>query len=124
MKKRRMDAEFDDFYNVCLAELKARPNYTDAFLPILDRYVMLTVKLGKLNSEIVDSEIVVEHINKKDHKNEASSPAWRMFLALNREASMLAKELGLSPVSAPKTEKKGDKKRFELGGEMKVSKAG
>jgi hypothetical protein len=120
MKKQRLDADFDDFYNVCLTELRGRANYTEAFLPMLDRYVMLTIKLAKLNSEIVDYEIVVDHTNKADHKNQASSPAWRMFLALNREASMLAKELGLSPISAPKTEKKTEKKGFNLTG-MKVA---
>lgn len=120
MEKPRFDAEFEDFYNKCLAELKARANYSDAFLPILERYVTITAKLSKLNSEIVDEEITVQHTNKAGKTNEATSPAWRMFLALNREALMLADKLKLSPSNAPVSEKGQKKKGFELG-KMKVA---
>src|SRR5690349_15590707 len=120
MGKPRFDAEFEVFYNKCLADLKSRPNYSDSFLPILERYVTITAKLSKLNSEIVDEEITVQHTNKAGKTNEASSPAWRMFLALNREAVMLADKLKLSPATAPVSEKDGKKKGFELG-KMKVA---
>jgi hypothetical protein len=43
-----------------------------------------------------------------------------MFLALNAEANKLAKQLGLSPDSAPKKETK-EKKGFDLGGKMKIA---
>lgn len=122
MEKPRFDAAFDDFYNTCLADLKARANYTDAFLPMLERYVTLTAKLSKLNSEIVDEELTVDHTNKAGKTNQVSSPSWRMFLSLNREASTLAKELGLSPISAPKNDGgKKEKKGFDLTGKMKVA---
>jgi hypothetical protein len=102
MKKQRIDSDFDDFYSQCLKELKARDNYTDAFIPLLERYCTLTAKLNKLNSEIVDTEIVTNHTNKIGATNEASSPSWRMFLALNQEANRLARQLKLCPESAPK----------------------
>lgn len=120
--KQRFSPDFDDFYNECLAQLKSRPNYTDAFIPLLERYVTLTATLSKLNLEIVNEEITVEHTNKVKAKNEASSPKWRMFLALNVEANKLADQLGLSPKTAPISEKV-KKKGFELGS-MKVSKTG
>ena len=101
MKKTRIDADFDEFYTKCLAELQARENYTDAFLPLLDRYCTLTVKLNNLNTEIVDEEIVMNHTNKIGATNEASSAKWRMFLALNTEANRLARQLRLCPESAP-----------------------
>lgn len=121
MKKQRSDANFDDFYNVCLAELKARADYTEAYLPLLERYVTITNKLTALNSNIIDDEVTVEHTNKADHKNQASSPKWRMFLALNGEANKLAKELRLSPISAPVKVVKKEKKGFDLTGGMKVA---
>ena len=101
MKKTRIDADFDEFYAKCLTELTGRDNYTDAFLPLLDRYCTLTVKLNKLNAEIVDEEIVMSHTNKAGATNEASSAKWRMFLALNTEANRLARQLKLCPDSAP-----------------------
>jgi hypothetical protein len=117
----RFDAEFDDFYKSCLSELKARPNYTDAFIPQLERFVTITSKLAKLNSEIVDEEITIDHTNKAKQKNEVSSPKWRMFLMLDAQASKLAKDLGLTPASAPVIEKKDKKKGFDLSGGMKVA---
>lgn len=114
-------SEFDRFYRDCLAELKARENYTDAWLPQLDRFVTLTAKLAELNTSLVDEEIVVEHTNKAKAKNQATSPKWRMFIYLNKEANQLAKDLGLSPTSAPKTSlKKKEKTGFDLG--MRVAK--
>jgi deoxyadenosine/deoxycytidine kinase len=101
MKKDRLDAEFDDFYLKCLKELKARENYTDAFLPMLDRFVMLTIKLSKLNSAIVDKEVIQDHTNKAEKTNKVSDAEWRMYLALNQEACKLARYLRLSPENAP-----------------------
>jgi len=123
MAKQRTDANFDDFYRTCLQELQSRNDYTEAYLPMLERYVTITNKLATLNSEIVDEEVIVQHTNKADHTNQASSPKWRMFLALNSEANKLAKDLKLSPISAPRiSERKKDKKGFELGGDkMKVA---
>ncbi len=122
MEKTRFDAEFEDFYNDCLAELKSRTNYTEAFIPLLERYVTMTAKLSKLNGEIIDEEVTVQHTNKADHTNTATSPKWRMFLALNREAILLADKLKLSPATAPvESSKKKDKKGFDLT-PMKVAK--
>ncbi len=115
----RFDAEF---YNTCLAELKERPNYTDAFLPMLERYVTITATLSKLNSDIVDQSLTVDHTNKAEKTNKVSNPNWRMFLALNQEANKLAKQLGLCPESAPKKlDKKSKKKGFDLS-PMKIAK--
>ena len=113
MKKTRIDADFDDFYNKCLDELRERDNYTDAFLPLLERYCTLTIKLNKLNAEIVDQEVVVDHTNKIGATNEASSPSWRMFLALNQEANRLARQLKLCPESAPKRKQEDKPKGVE-----------
>lgn len=121
MGKQRFDADFDDFYAKCLDELKARPNWTEAFIPQLDRFVTITSKLAKLNAAIVDEEVTIDHTNKAGHTNQASSPAWRMFLMLNREANALARELKLSPDSAPTSQKAGGKKGFETGSKMKVA---
>lgn len=121
MEKPRFDAEFDDFYKECLAELKGRPNYSDAFIPMLERFVTITAKLSQLNSTIVDEEITVDHTNKAKETNKATSPAWRMFLMLNREAVALAAEMKLTPKSSPVPEGKKGKKGFELGSKMKVA---
>jgi hypothetical protein len=120
--KKAFPAEFDDFYKDCLEELKARNNFTDTWLPLLDRYVTITAKLSQLNQEIVDQEITVDHTNKAKQTNKVTSPTWRMFLLLNKEAIGLADKLKLSPASAPsESSKKKDKKGFDLS-PMKVAK--
>jgi hypothetical protein len=120
MAKVSFDADFEVFYDDCLKELKGRANYSDAFIPMLEMYVTITAKLATLNSEIVDEEIVVDHTNKAKQTNSVSSPKWRMFLLLNKEANALAKDLGLSPTTAPAAAVK-KKKGFDLGSEMKVA---
>jgi len=112
--------EFNEFYDDCLTQLKARSNYSDAFIPMLERYVTITDKLNKLNTEIVDEEVTVNHTNKANKTNSATSPKWRMFLLLNKEANALAKDLGLTPGTAPAIIKK-EKKGFDLTGKMKVA---
>lgn len=117
----RFSAEFDDFYNKCLSELKGRANFTEAFLPMLERYVTITATLSKLNTEIVNEKLTTEHTNKAEKTNQVSNPNWRMFLALNREAQALAKDLELSPATAPKG-KTQKKKGFNLSGDnLKVA---
>lgn len=118
--------EFDgidrDFYKTCLSQLKERPDYTDAYLPILERYVFVTMKVARLAEQISDEEVTVEHTNKADHTNQATSPKWRMFLALDIQAGNLAKQLRLNPISAPPTAGKKKKKTgFDLTGKMKVA---
>ena len=108
------------FYENCLSELKSRDNWTEAFLPMLDRFVTLTAMLNKLNVGIIEDEITIEHVNKAGHKNYVTSPKWRMFLELNREANVLAKELMLSPINAPRGKVKDQVKGFDTG--MKVNK--
>jgi hypothetical protein len=125
MEKVRFDAEFEDFYEDCLKELKGRANWTEAFVPLLERYVTITAKLSKLNSDLVDEEVTVVHTNKAKEKNEVTSPTWRMFIALNAEANKMAQILGLSPDKAPvsvKIEKKTGTARFEVskGGASKT----
>jgi len=121
MEKRRFSTEFDDFYNTCLLELKGRANYTAAFIPMLERYVTITAMLTKLNNEIIDEEVTIEHTNKAKETNEVSSPKLRMFIMLNKEANQLAKDLELSPSTAPVNSGKEKKKGFELGSKMKVA---
>jgi hypothetical protein len=115
MEKRRFDAEFDDFYNTCLTELKSQPNWSEAMLPQLERFVTITIKLKKLNTEIVDQELTVQHTNKADKTNTVSNPAWRMFLQLDEQANKLADKLKLSMTTAPIDSSKGkEKKGFDL----------
>lgn len=109
----------NEFYGKCLAELTVRANWTEAFLPLLDRYVIITAMLEKLSIGIINDEITIEQTNNRGVKNMVTSPKWRMFLELNGEANSLAKELMLSPINAPKKELLG-KKGFDTG--MKVSK--
>lgn len=116
----KIGVEEASFREKCLGELQGRANWTEAFLPLLDRYVTLTAMLTKLNVDIIEDEIQIEHTNKAGHKNYVTSPKWRMFLELNREANALAKELMLSPVNAPKKEINTRAKGFETG--MKVTK--
>lgn len=112
----RFTDEYDEFYERCLVELKSRNDWTEAYLPMLERYVMISMKAAKLGADIVDEEVVVKHTNRAKETNEHTSPKWRMFILLNGEANDLAKNLKLSPVSAPvKTAKQEKKKGFELG---------
>lgn len=113
--------EFEGFYETCLAELKSRENFSESWLPQLERYVTITATLAKLNSELADEAMTIKHTNKAEKTNEVSSPKWRMFIYLNKEANQLAKDLGLTPATAPKTaSKKKENKGFELG--MRVAK--
>lgn len=112
--------EFEGFYETCLTELKSRENFSESWLPQLERYVTITATLAKLNSELVNESMTVKHTNKAEKTNEVSSPKWRMFICLNKEANALAKELGLTPSTAPKSSKKEKVKGFELG--MRVAK--
>jgi hypothetical protein len=123
MDKPRFNAEFEGFYNTCLAELKARPNYTEAWIPQLERFVTITAKLVELNAEIVDTEVEVDHTNKAGKTNKVTSPAWRMFIALDSQANALADKLKLSPHTAPAGTKKPEKKGFDLA-PMTVKKTG
>jgi hypothetical protein len=121
MKKHGFDADFEVFFNDCLKELKARANWSEAFIPLLERYVTITAKLSKLNSDIVDAELTVEHTNKLGAKNQVSNPDWRMFVLLNTEANKMAQQLGLSPDKAPVNVVKEIKKGVER---FTVSKGG
>lgn len=110
------------FYEDCLAELQKRPDFNPAYIPILERYVFVTMKMARISEQISDQEAVVQHTNKAGHTNEATSPHWRMYLALNKEAIALGKELKLSPASAPPVTAKPEKKKgFDLSGGMKVA---
>lgn len=114
--------EFEAFYDQCLTELKSRNDYTDAYLPILERYVLVTMKAASVGAEIVEEEVVVDHTNKAKQTNQASSPKLRMFFELNNHANILATQLRLSPNSAPpNSAKKKEKKGFDLTGNMKVA---
>ena len=116
----RFSDEFQEFYDKCLSELQARDNYTDAFIPMLERYVTMSATLSRINAELVDEKLTTEHTNRAEKTNQVSNPKWRVFLALNREAIVLAKELQLSPATAPKSIVQ-TKKGFKLDGKMKVA---
>ena len=120
MKRIGIEAENDDFFQRCLSELKARDNYTDAFLPLLQRYVTLTAMLTKLNIGIIEEEAIIEFTNKAGHTNQATSPKWRMFVLLNKEANQLARQLKLCPESAPRKDMPRAKKGFDLDS-MKIA---
>lgn len=116
------EGEYLTFYEQCLGELQARKDWTEAYVPMLERYVLISIKAQQLGVEIVDSEVSVEHTNKAKQTNKVTSPDWRMFLALNKEAALLARELKLSPANAPSAgSKKQEKKGFDLGNKMKVA---
>lgn len=118
-----VDEELRVFYDKCLEELKARDNYSDTFIPMMQRYVTLTAMLRKLNVGIVEEEMVIEFVNKNGHKNEMTSPKWRMFLLLNKEATALARELQLSPSTAPVSLANQPKVGiFDLTNNMKLAK--
>lgn len=116
-----INCDFERFYAECLAELQAREDWTRAYLPMLARYVFITMQANKLASEIADEEVTVKHTNKVNATNEATSPKWRMFLLLDKQSSALARELRLSPVNAPAGSRKKERKGFDTG--MKVNKS-
>lgn len=115
-----LDDDLKVFYDSCLADLKSQGNYSDSFLPMLQRYVTLTAMLRKLNVGIVEEEMVIDYVNKAGHKNEMTSPKWRMFLMLNKEATALARELRLSPISAPVQVKEEEDEGFDTS--LKIAK--
>jgi hypothetical protein len=82
--------------------------------------VFVTMKAAKLGAEIADEEVTVEHTNKAEKTNTVTSPKWRMFLALDMQANMLAKNLKLSPSTAAKYRTKKNK-GFDTGDKMKVA---
>ena len=115
------EGEFEAFYDECLAELKGRDDWTEAYLPMLERYVFITMKANKLGADIAQEEVTVSHTNKANATNQVTSPKWRMFLLLGKESSALARELRLSPVNAPTGSRRKEKKGFDTG--MKVNKS-
>jgi hypothetical protein len=115
------DDEYQEFYDACLKALKAHGNFNESYLPMLDRYVFITMKVAQLGAEIAEEEVVVEHTNKAEKTNTVTSPKWRMFMALDMQANLLAKNLRLSPATAPKSVKKMKAKGFDTEGKMKVA---
>lgn len=103
---------FNDFYKICLAELKSRQNYTEAYLPQLERFVMLTIKTEQVATEILKEDLVSTYTNRGKQKNKVVNPKIRIFFELNRECNALAGALCLSPyhnkggASKAKVEKK------------------
>lgn len=99
----KFSGEFGAFYKKCLSELKTRPDWTEAYLPMLERYVFITMKAAALGQEIEDEEVEVtsEHTNRAKETNEVTSPKWRMYLLLDKQSNTLARELKLSPINAP-----------------------
>jgi hypothetical protein len=117
--------EFDGkmalFYKTCLQELKSREDWTEAYLPMLERFVFMTQQAAKVGDEIAEEAVTVKHTNRAEKTNEVSSPKWRMYLLLDKQVNALAKDLRLSPVNSPdKGEKPKEKKGFDTS--MKVAK--
>lgn len=109
------------FYQKCLTELKNRPDFTEAYLPMLERFVFMTKRAAEIGEEISDEDLTVKHTNRAEKTNDVSNPKWRIYLELNKQISALGKDLRLSPVNAPEQKEKKEKpKGFETG--MKVSK--
>lgn len=113
--------DYQTFYDQCLEDLKLMHNYSDSFIPMLKRYCTLTCRLSKLMEEILSEEVSVSHTNKAKATNQVTSPKWRMFIALNKEAAALARELRLSPNSAPYLQKTIEPKGTDR---FKIFKAG
>ena len=117
----KFSGEFGTFYRKCLAELKGRPDFTEAYVPMLERFVFITMKAAKLGEDIEDEEVTIEHTNKADRTNEVTSPKWRMYLLLDKQSNALARELRLSPINAPVVaEKEEEDEGFDTV--LKVSK--
>jgi hypothetical protein len=115
------EREYVAFYDECLSELKSRDDFSDAYIPMLRRFVFITIQANKLGADIAQEEVTVSHTNKVGATNQATSPKWRMYLLLGKESSALARELRLSPVNAPAGSRKREKKGFDTG--MKVNKS-
>lgn len=114
-----LNQEQQKFYDDCLTALKSRNLEAEYYLPMLKRYVQTTFKAQAILDEIMEEAVTVEHTNKADHTNEASSPKARMYALFNEQAMKLGKELGLS-LSTAKVGRpsKAKKKGFELGGKV------
>lgn len=113
--------EYLEYYETCLKALKAQGNYNESYLPMLERYVFTTMKAAELAGQIADEETVVEHENNRGKTNTVTSPKWRMFIALDMQANLLAKNLRLSPATAPKSTKTKKEKAFDTDSKMKVA---
>lgn len=95
------NTDFDDFYKKALDELKSRPNWSERWIPILQQYVFELQSIENLMKEIGGLPVAVDHTNRAERTNKATSPEWRMFLELTRSASAKASVLKLNPATAP-----------------------
>lgn len=110
-----------ELYDECLSQLQARHGDTKHYLVPLKMYVKSLKKAQALLEEIMDEDAIVQHTNKADHTNAASSPKVRMWALFNEQSMKLGKDLGLnlhqSKAGRPAKKKKG----FDTGNKMKVA---
>src|SRR6187402_1101611 len=107
-----MDFKGNDkvFYDSCFGILRDRHGDSDYWVPMLERFVMVSSKLRILSEQIMDEAVTTNHTNKAEKTNEVSSPKVRMFALFNEQAHKLAVDLGLNLAQAkagrkPKTAK-------------------
>lgn len=103
--------------------LKKLGDGTEYSLPMLDSFVFATVQAAKLEQELKDEEAVIQHTNKANATNQASSPKVRMWALYREQANKLGQMLGLIPTAKVGRPAETAKKGFKLDGKMSVSKA-
>lgn len=111
-----MTKEQKSLYDECLKTLKSRHGETEYYLVQLEMYVKATLKAKSLLDEIMDEDPIIQHTNKADHTNPASSPKVRMWALFNEQSMKLGKDLGLNLHTA-KAGRPSKKKKagFDLG---------
>lgn len=110
-----------ELYDECLSQLQARHGDTKHYLVPLKMYVQALKKAEALLEEIMGEDTTVQHTNKADHTNQASSPKVRMWALFNEQAMKLGKDLGLNLHQGKAGRPAKKKKGFDTGSKMKVA---
>lgn len=108
----------DVFRAECLKRLGEGAEYS---LPMLDSFVFATVKAAELEAELEGEGAVIEHTNKANATNPASSPKVRMWALYREQANKLGQMLGLIPTAKVGRPAEVKKTGFKLDGKMKVA---
>ncbi len=106
------------FRGECLKKLGDSTEYS---LPMLDSFVFATMKAAELEEELKGESAVIEHTNKANATNPASSPKVRMWALYREQANKLGQMLGLIPTAKVGRPAQVTKTGFKLDGKMKVA---
>lgn len=107
-----------DFRAKCLEKLGQGTEYS---LPMLDSFVFATMKAAELERELKGEGAVIEHTNKANATNPASSPKVRMWALYREQANKLGQMLGLIPTAKVGRPAEVKKTGFKLDSKMKVA---